>query len=117
MASDPTCQDSPLSITASVIGILTFIVAVIIGFYARLQGLNALRAVDDEIIQVLRTTIESFHDTRTLGEYIMRASNPGTGNHGKMIRSVIEEMFALSFQNSLALIKLLRNTRIWRISQ
>ncbi|PMD54164.1 uncharacterized protein K444DRAFT_618617 [Hyaloscypha bicolor E] len=59
-------QDSPLSIAASVIGILTFAVAILLGIYARViqlsQGVHRLIKLDDEIKEIV------FASARSLGE-------------------------------------------------
>lgn len=113
MAGDPTCKDSPLSITASVIGILTFVVAGIISFYARVQALSAVMRIDSEIIQTLETALVAFLDARTLGEYIIEPTN----DSDILAHSVVEEMFFLSFCDIIALLLLLEQTRLWRLSE
>ena len=61
-------QDSPLSIATSVIGILTFAVAVLLGFYTRAiqlgQGIDRLIRLDDEIIEWAHLSVKSLFETR-----------------------------------------------------
>lgn len=78
-ANDSICHDSLLSVTASVIRILKFILALIIGFYARLQALKVLRKIDHEIVQAIRSAQQSFEETRMLEEYIIEELYSQTG--------------------------------------
>jgi hypothetical protein len=59
-------QDSPLSITASVIGILTFVGVVALWFYAHFLSLLQLSLIDYEIVEIATTVIDYFQETITL---------------------------------------------------
>jgi hypothetical protein len=63
-------RDSPLSIAASVIGILTFAVALLLGVYARViqlnQAVNRLTRTDDEIREMMERMALSTKEVETL---------------------------------------------------
>jgi hypothetical protein len=60
-------QDSPLSIAASVIGILIFNVAALLGIYARAiqlsQSIEQLNKLDHEIVEMGLTASQSLSET------------------------------------------------------
>lgn len=53
-------EDSPLSIAANVVGLLTFVVAVIAGFYARALSLRARMRIRDDNFKVMIDMLEAF---------------------------------------------------------
>lgn len=58
--------DSPLSITANIVGLLTFLVAVVAGFYARASTFQARLRFRDEILTAILDSMEAFSETCTL---------------------------------------------------
>jgi len=67
-------QESPLSIAASVIGILTFAVAILLGLYARAiqlsQSVEQLNKLDDEIGEIALTAARSLSETWEFQEQV-----------------------------------------------
>jgi hypothetical protein len=75
--------DSPLSINASVLGILTFVVAVIRGLYARALSLGKLIESDDEIYQVAMAACQMLDETITLEQHMLATLRPGSNGHSE----------------------------------
>jgi hypothetical protein len=72
-------QDSPLSIAASVIGILTFAVALLLGVYARAiqvnQIINSLNSIGDEIRELGERAAKSVMEIEKLRKGILGSIN------------------------------------------
>ncbi|PMD65275.1 uncharacterized protein K444DRAFT_659544 [Hyaloscypha bicolor E] len=111
--------DSPLSIVASVTGILTFVVAIILGLYARAQAMNTLRKSEDDILNALREAFEFLCETAMLEDHEIASRNLGTGQHAitGAVRSIIVEMYSLGCRTTRTLLKLLDQSRVRRMSE
>ncbi|PHH85266.1 hypothetical protein CDD83_673 [Cordyceps sp. RAO-2017] len=90
-AGDGPPQDSPLSVTASVVGILTFVVAVAAAAYARVAY---LRHGDDEYFRV--KTALSWYKTESawLGD-LLRALGDPRGRERAMYAFVMDDLLRL----------------------
>ena len=73
-------EDSPLSITANITGILTFMAAIMAFIYIRF---NTLRNGVAEVTNILISVTSSLEDTR-----LMRTTNPG-----EYLQKLINELF------------------------
>jgi hypothetical protein len=90
-------QDSPLSIAASVIGILTFAVAILLGFYARAiqwgRSVEQLGKLDDEIVEMGLAASQSFSETLEFQKHVAGNSNPEPFWH-----DILTDMFYLNMK-------------------
>ena len=59
-------QDSPLSMTSDILGILTFVVAVVVGFYARASWLRSKLQADMQFLDHLKAVYFILRDTALL---------------------------------------------------
>jgi hypothetical protein len=103
--------DSPLSITASVTGILTFIVAIILWFFAHAQS---LRRVDNFNAEMLRT----ISGAKMLDE-LTKASDHHHGSKSlssAITREVIVDMYKLGLRVTLRIINLFYGNARFRMA-
>lgn len=68
-------DDSPLSIAANVIGILTFVVAVAAGLYARAMSLKTTLRHRNDIRMATIDTLEAFEETKALDQSSQKFKN------------------------------------------
>jgi hypothetical protein len=104
-------QDSPLSITASVVGILTFVAAVVFGIYAHAlwlrQEFQRLIAVDDEILRTLQKFYQSLEETLLVDEILQELENY---NSNRNLERTLTQMYILHIRNTYSLEKFLGET-------
>lgn len=63
-----SCQDSPLSTTASIIGILTFGYALLVGFWFYLKsGAKAIATSPEQFFTILESILKRLQETSVLG--------------------------------------------------
>jgi hypothetical protein len=113
-------QDSPLSITASVTGIMTFVAAVALGLYARALSLREALRIDYHIIEAVSQYSQNMNGTVLLGKFVKESlKQSGRQSQGDFmdLRRTYVEMFVLELRNSICLILLLRSSRIRRFAE
>lgn len=97
-------QDSPLSIAASVIGILTFAVAILLGVYARTiqlnQIINSLNRADDEIREMIERTVQFVEEIEKLRKDVL---DPGNTKDDGELFATFTRVCCLLLQNQILL--------------
>lgn len=113
-------QDSPLSITASVTGILTFIVAIILGLYARALSLGKFIRIDYEILDEFIAVLGNLKETKMLEERL-RASQILQASESPYTRftesGMVLDMYRLDLKSLLTLFQLLNHSRVRRSAE
>jgi len=103
-------QDSPLSITASVIGILTFAIAILIGLYARTISVRNTVAkallLDEEIRETLEEVVASFSELKWIDTSIQNSSDEP--------RRAMVEIYLLSIKAAVGLCRMTRRPAFLR---
>jgi len=113
-------QDSPLAITTSVIDILTFVVAVALGFYARALSLREALQVDYRIIEAVAQYSQNMNSAVLLGKFVeesLKQSRAQDHDDTLNLRETFVEMFSLELTNSIRLLLLLKSSRIQRLAE
>jgi len=113
-------QDSPLSITASVTGILTFVVAVALGFYARALSLREALRIDYRIIEAVAQYSQNLNSAVLVGKFVeesLKQSRPQDHDDTVNLRGAFVEMFALELTSCIRLLLLLNSSRIQRLEE
>jgi hypothetical protein len=82
-------EDSPLSITASVTGILTFIVAIIAFIYVRY---STLRQGDNEMSTILESVSATIVETRAMAQMM---AQPSDRSESTQLEKIIADIYSL----------------------
>lgn len=111
-------EDSPLSIAASVIGILTFVVAIILWCFAQAQSLRRLDTFDTEMTRAIFGATEFLREAKMLDEFTKAPNHPHSGNplSSDITREVIVDMYKLGLHITLRIIKLLYSNDALRMT-
>ena len=107
-------DDSPLSIAGNIIGILTFVVALIAGVYARMIWLKSKIQSDMDIVEACYSLLRYLAQTALLD----KASKPGDCNFDKSLEELysVEVQLAMEFTR-LAKLSTVRRIREWNKEQ
>src|SRR5438045_823626 len=106
-------QDSPLAVSASVIGILTFVVAVIVGSYARALWLKGKLQLAWDMAELAGTVAMNVQDTIQLALLLNNPSLRGFYDHSAT--NLLVDMYERELCLVVNLARLERQSAVQRI--